>query len=124
LLGERHDVPELLRSSDILLFTARPPEGMPGVLIEAGLSGLPVVSTRVPGAAEVIDDGVTGRLVDVDDITGMVSAVRYLLADDEGRAQMGQWARERCSSLFSFEATADKWEKLFIHLLVNRRRRK
>lgn len=124
MLGEIHDVPELLRSSDILLFTARPPEGMPGVLIEAGLTGLPVVSTRVPGADEVIEDGVTGRLVDIDDVSGMVSSVRYLLTDDEGRQQMGQWARERCVARFSLDVTVDKWENLFLHLLVNRRRRR
>ena len=53
------------------MFTSLPPgEGMPGVLIEAGLSGLATVSTRVPGARDVIEDGVTGFLVDIDDKRG------------------------------------------------------
>ena len=51
LLGPRSDVPELLRRSDVFVFASLPTgEGMPGVLIEAGLSGLPSVSTPVPGA--------------------------------------------------------------------------
>ena len=55
LLGPRSDVPELLRSADVFVFTSLPTgEGMPGVLIEAGLSGLPAVSTPVPGAATVV----------------------------------------------------------------------
>ena len=49
LLGRRPDVPELLRQADLLVFPSEAAgEGMPGVLIEAGLSGLPVVATAVP----------------------------------------------------------------------------
>ena len=43
---------------------------MPGVLIEAGFAGLPVVTTEVPGARTVIEDGVTGFVVGVDDLDG------------------------------------------------------
>ena len=46
-----------LRRSDLLVFPSLPAgEGMPGVLIEAGLSGLPAVSTPVPGAATVLEE--------------------------------------------------------------------
>ena len=93
LLGPRSDVPEILRSSEIFVFTSLPTgEGMPGVLIEAGLSGLPTVSTRVPGAAAVVRDGTTGMIVD-DSVPSMVSAVGRLLEDHELRAAMGMSAR-------------------------------
>ena len=50
LLGSRSDVAEQMRRADLMIFPSRPEgEGMPGVLIEAGLSGLPVVATAVPG---------------------------------------------------------------------------
>ena len=79
LLGPRSDVPELLRGSDVFVFTSLPTgEGMPGVLIEAGLSGLPAVSTPVPGAATVLADGTTGVIVD-DSVAAMVAAVGELL---------------------------------------------
>ena len=90
LLGSRADVPELLRQSDILVFTSRPTgEGMPGVLIEAGLSGLPAVSTPVPGAGTVLSDGRTGVIVD-DSVGSMAQAVGQLLDDPVRRHGHGR----------------------------------
>jgi glycosyltransferase involved in cell wall biosynthesis len=109
VLGTRNDVPELLSASDIFVFTGEPPEGMPGVLIEAGLAGLPAVSTRVPGADEVIEDGATGVLVDVDDRDGLVSALRNLVSDPATRHEMGLNARSRCVENFSMEKALDLW---------------
>ena len=64
----RSDIAEQLRSADVFVFPSAPAgEGMPGVLIEAGLSGLPVVATAVPGVASVLADGQTGIVVEVDD---------------------------------------------------------
>jgi glycosyltransferase involved in cell wall biosynthesis len=118
VLGRRDDVPELLGGCDILVFTGMPPEGMPGVLIEAGLSGLGTVSTRVPGADEVIDEGVTGLLVDVDDEPGLNDAVRQLIEDVDLRRKMGESARRRCIRLFSIDVVADEWRSLIGRLLA------
>ena len=49
-----------VRASVLVMTSAAATEGMPGVLIEAGLSGLPVVSTRAAGVADVVVDGETG----------------------------------------------------------------
>ena len=106
LLGPRSDVPELLRRSDVFVFTSLPTgEGMPGVLIEAGLSGLPAVSTPVPGAATVLCDGRTGVIVD-DSVAAMAAAVGELLDDPDRRAAMGASARGRCESEFSLDLMA------------------
>ncbi|HSM45796.1 MAG TPA: glycosyltransferase family 4 protein [Acidimicrobiia bacterium] len=112
VLGSRDDVPSLMADSDVLVFTGRPPEGMPGVLIEAGLCGLAVVSTRVPGAVDVVKDGVTGILVDIDDRDGLVAAAKRLVEDPAERRDMGVRARRRCEELFSMEATVARWESL------------
>ena len=109
LLGSRADVPELLRRSDILVFTSRPTgEGMPGVLIEAGLSGLPAVSTPVPGAGTVLSDGRTGVIVD-DSVGTMAQAVGQLLDDPVRRTAMGAAARSRCESEFTLDLMAERW---------------
>jgi glycosyltransferase involved in cell wall biosynthesis len=109
LLGSRSDVPELLRRSDVLVFTSRPTgEGMPGVLIEAGLSGLPAVSTPVPGAASVLTDGRTGVIVD-DSVGAISQAVGQLLDDPVRRAAMGAAARSRCESEFTLDLMAERW---------------
>lgn len=115
--GRRDDIAGLLAGADVLVFTGRPPEGMPGVLIEAGLCGLPVVSTRVPGAADVVADGSTGILVDLDDLPAVVAATRALLDDEALRARMGVRARERCSTMFSLDGTAERWHRVFNDLM-------
>jgi L-malate glycosyltransferase len=63
LLGHRHDVYDVLRAIDLLLITSDH-EGLPTVLLEAMALGIPVVSRRVGGIPEVIDNGVNGILVD------------------------------------------------------------
>jgi glycosyltransferase involved in cell wall biosynthesis len=118
LLGPRSDVPELLRESDVLLFTSLPDgEGMPGVLIEAGLSGLPVVSTAVPGARTVLSEGHTGVIVD-DSVAAMVAAVGELLDGPERRAAMGASARVRCESEFNLDLMTQRWQTALRPLLV------
>jgi len=109
LLGPRSDVPELLRRSDVFVFTSLPTgEGMPGVLIEAGLSGLPVVSTLVPGAATVVCDGRTGMIVD-DSVATMAAAVGGLLEGPDRRAALGRSARIWCDSEFNLDRMAQRW---------------
>jgi colanic acid/amylovoran biosynthesis glycosyltransferase len=71
-------------------------DGIPNVLTEAMAAGLPVVSTRVSGIPELVDDRVSGRLVDQRDAAALADAVADLLADPaagdayarEGRAKV------------------------------------
>jgi len=110
LLGSRPDVAEVLRRSDVFVFPSLPTgEGMPGVLIEAGLTALPVVATAVPGVRTVVEDGATGFVVDPGDRPAMVEAVARLVADGALRRRMGDAARVRCETRFSFEAVAACW---------------
>ncbi len=105
-LGFRSDVAALLRGADILIFPSLPGgEGMPGVLIEAGLSGIAVVSTAVPGASTVIEPEHTGLIVD-GSVDAMTGAVRRLLDDPELRNAMGAEGRRRCMSLYSLDGMA------------------
>jgi glycosyltransferase involved in cell wall biosynthesis len=118
LLGSRADVAELLRQADIVAFTSLPSgEGMPGVLIEAGLSGLPVVATDVPGVRSIVEDGVTGLIVATDDMDALVAALRRLVDDPELRASMGRAARQRCVSRFSLDTVAEEWSAALRPLL-------
>jgi glycosyltransferase involved in cell wall biosynthesis len=110
MLGSRPDVASLLCSADVFLFPSRPTgEGMPGVLIEAGLCAVPAVATKVPGAATIVEDGVTGILVDIDDIEAMTEATERLLGDPQLRRSMGARARERCEQNFGLEKVAARW---------------
>jgi glycosyltransferase involved in cell wall biosynthesis len=113
LLGRVDDVPGLLARSDVMVMTSiSEGEGMPGVLIEGGLAGVAVATTRVPGAADVVIDGDTGFVVPVDDARPLVDACRTLVRDPELRARFGAAARARCEREFSLEASIGKWREL------------
>jgi glycosyltransferase involved in cell wall biosynthesis len=89
------------------------------VLIEAGLTGLPVVATAVPGVRTIVDDGVSGVVVAADDGAGMVAATARLVAEPDLRRAMGVEARRRCQARFSLEAVAACWLS-FLEPLVER----
>jgi glycosyltransferase involved in cell wall biosynthesis len=114
LVGHSDDVAGRLRGADVLAFTSVPDgEGMPGVFIEAGLCGLPVVSTQVPGARTVIVDAESGFLVGVNDLDALVAKTRLLLENSALRQRFGAAARARCVALFTLEASLSRWQVLF-----------
>ena len=119
LQGARGDIAEVLRGTDIFVFPSLPKgEGMPGVLIEAGLSAVPVVATDVPGVEAIVANGETGIVVDHHDFGAMVAAVAMLLTDPGRRRAMGDAARRRCAELFSLEVVASGWRAALVPLLA------
>jgi len=113
LLGTRTDIPLVLRRAAVLVMTSAPAtEGMPGVLVEAGLSGVPAVSTDTAGVADVVLDGETGYVVGGDDLRGFIARVAGLLADPSLRDRLGQAARRHCEARFSVGASAQQWHRL------------
>jgi glycosyltransferase involved in cell wall biosynthesis len=118
LMGPRSDVPALLRQADLLIFPSLPAgEGMPGVLIEAGLSGVPVITTAVPGAGSIVADGETGIVVAVNDMPGLTDAAARLLQDVSARVAMGAAARARCVDRFSLKVVGGRWLEILDPLL-------
>ncbi|MBI3448542.1 MAG: glycosyltransferase [Acidobacteria bacterium] len=89
LAGLRRDIPDVLRSIDLLALPSDR-EGMPNVVLEAMASGLPVVATAVGGTPEVVRDGVTGRLVPPRDAAGMAAAILDILGSPAGGRTMGE----------------------------------
>ena len=78
-------------------------EGTPVGILEAGASGLPVVSTRHAGILDVVIDEETGLLVDERDVAGMALRMRRMLDDPDLAARLGQAARTRIKRHFSME---------------------
>jgi glycosyltransferase involved in cell wall biosynthesis len=117
VLGRRDDVAALLRGADIFVFTSvSEGEGMPGVLIEAALSGLPIVTTDVPGARDVVDDGLSGFVVAEDDPDGMMSRVERLVSDAQLRTRMGREARAKAVKRFTPDVTKRLWSDVLVSL--------
>lgn len=100
-LGARKDVPELMGASDVVVLCSHPVvETLPLSLIEALACGTPVVATRVGSVADVVNDGVTGRLVSPGDQAGFENAVASLLGDHDLRARMANAAHEDAVARF------------------------
>lgn len=76
-------------------------EGSPVSVMEAQLSGLPVVSTFHAGIPEVVSDGVTGLLVEEGDVAAMAAAMAALAADAGLAGRLGAAARERSLARFT-----------------------
>ena len=107
LLGFRSDVVNLLRSSDVFVLPSLA-EGFSLSIIEALAAGLPVVATRVGGAAEIVDEGRNGYLVPPADAPALGEAViRALSLDPSARETMRLVALETAQR-FSFDITAQK----------------
>ena len=98
-LGQRNDVPELLRAADIFVLPSHR-EGMPRSIIEAMMTGLPVVATDVRGSREEVSHGSTGLLVEVGSVEGLRKALEILINDEPLRRSMGQAGRLTASKLF------------------------
>lgn len=115
VLGSRRDVADLLAATDVLLFVSRPDgmEGMPACLIEAGMSGLPVVAYPISGVPELVEDRVTGILVPSGDEGGVQRAVVRLLEDAALRHRLGTAARDRCLSAFDVRILAGRYLELY-----------
>jgi glycosyltransferase involved in cell wall biosynthesis len=82
-------------------------------MLEAMMAGKPVVSTDVGEARHMIASGITGILVKPDDIAGMTSTIRDLVAARDLRARMGQAARAAAATEFSAGKMVKAYESLY-----------
>jgi len=122
--GRRLDIAELMQDADLFVFTSdREGEGLPGVLIEAALTGLPIVSTDVPGVRDVVIDGLTGQVVPEGDLRGLTAAVGRLVQEDAVRSQMSSAAHVHASRHLTLAASAKRWDELLDRLGIDSARR-
>jgi glycosyltransferase involved in cell wall biosynthesis len=108
--GPVHDAARALAAADAVLLCSDT-EGLPGVLIEAGMAGRPAAATAVGFVDEVVLDGRTGRLAAAGDAEGLAAAARECLAR---AADWGAAAREHCLSRFGAPVVVPAWERLLL----------
>ncbi len=104
-LGSRVDGPALAGGADLFVLASYNIECFPYAVLEAMAGGIPVVSTVTGGVAEMVDDGLTGRLVPPRAPAALARAlVEVLGAPDRGRS-LGEAGRRRLAEAFPF----DRW---------------
>ena len=100
LLGYREDVAALLAAADIFVLPSHY-EGLPMSVIEAMLTGLPVIASDLPGTREQVVPKVTGLLVPRKQIAPLAAALQRLVGDPDLRTRMGEAGRARALDRFN-----------------------
>ncbi|MDY7109701.1 MAG: glycosyltransferase family 4 protein [Planctomycetota bacterium] len=88
-------------------------EGLPRVVTQALLSGLPVIAYDVDGTREVCIDGETGRLLEPGDIGALAEAARGMIEHPHDRAEMGRRGRELCRQRFAASTMVRQLEEIY-----------
>lgn len=103
LLGDRRDVPDLLAATDVSVLTSDY-EGVSNALMESMCIGLAVVSTRYPGADELVTSGEDGLLAPSGDAEAVARSLLDLLGDPARREALGAAARRSIEARYGLDA--------------------
>ena len=118
VLGWQSDIEKVLSAADIVVLTSDN-EGTPLSLIQAGMAGLPVVTTNVGSVPEVVLDGVTGIITDLD-VQEIANALEKLATDEALRERLGLAAQEFTLGHFGVGRLVHDHEELYKKLLASR----
>ncbi len=96
-------------------------DGIPNVLVEAMACGVPVVSTRISGIPELIEDGVDGLLVEPGDPVALALAIERVLTDGDLAARLGGAGRRKVEVQFDLSVNSRRLVDLFTESISGRR---
>lgn len=105
--GRRDDMTDVYGAFDTYVLASHR-EGFPRSAMEAAAMGLPIVATDIRGCREVVDRGVTGLLVPVEDATAIAAAIEQLVRDPAARRAMGIAGRRKALRQFDQRRVIDR----------------
>ena len=115
VLGWQSNIERVLSAADIVVLTSDN-EGTPLSLIQAGMAGLPVVTTNVGSVPEVVLNNVTGIITELD-VQQIANALENLANNNASRAQLGKSAQEFTLANFGVQRLVHDHEELYKKLL-------
>ena len=118
VLGWQSDIEKVLSAADIVVLTSDN-EGTPLSLIQAGMAGLPVVTTNIGSVPEIVLEGVTGIITDLD-VQEIANALEKLATDKALRERLGLAAQEFTLANFGVGRLVQDHEELYKKLIVSR----
>jgi glycosyltransferase involved in cell wall biosynthesis len=107
--GFQRDVLPYLKAVDLVVHCSIAPEPFGRVIVEALLAGKPVIATRGGAPAEIIEDRVTGLLVNPDDAAALASAIHELLRDRIWANRLAEAGRDSVSRRFALANVLKIW---------------
>ena len=120
-VGFQTDVRPYIAVMNLVVLSSRS-EGLPVALLEAMAMGLPVIASAVGGIPELIVEGVTGRLVEPENISALREAMLDYLAHPQRGLEEGKRGKERVQNNYSIQAEIRALEDLY-HSVVSRKPR-
>ena len=111
-MGHQSDLSDFYGAIDVYALSSLS-EGLPNVLLEAMAMALPVVASRVGGVPQLIEDGVTGQLVDAGDQRALAERLRELVNNANQRRCLGDAARQAIALHYSFERRMEKMVAIY-----------
>ncbi|KRS21862.1 hypothetical protein AAY72_06335 [Alishewanella sp. WH16-1] len=93
-MGYRNDIDQIVALSDVFVFPSYQ-EGLPVSVMEAMLSGLPVIASNIRGVSDLIDDGKGGFLVEPDDVSTLANKINELMSDPIKSDSMSRYNQEK-----------------------------
>lgn len=121
--GFRRDVADVCFASDMIALTSDM-EGTPVSLIEAQAAAVPVVTTRVGGVASIVEDGVSGHIVDIDDEEAFtLRLLEVIRLEPDERERMGARGRARALARFDLDRLVEDIDTLYQTELTAERNR-
>lgn len=112
LAGHIPDAAELIGAFDVFVLPSVK-EGLPYVVLEAGVRGVPAVATDVGGIPEVIEHEKTGLLVPPKDPLALAEALKRLIADEPLRKRLGAALKQKVERGFSLDSMLEKTIALY-----------
>lgn len=113
--GYRDDVGRILRMTDAFVLSSLW-EGGPLVVLEAMAAGLPVVATRVGDTPSMVEDGVSGILVEPGDPQQLSTAMRMIMTSGKDKGEWGLKGRKRVEEYYDFKNTQKKMDLFYLEL--------
>jgi glycosyltransferase involved in cell wall biosynthesis len=121
-LGERRDIPEILKASDVVVLPSSEREGLSISVLEAMAARRPVVATDVGGNRQTIEDGRTGLIVPAADAGALSKALLRMLGEPELARSMGEAGRAKVEREFGVSRMVKQTADLYESLLAGQRR--
>ncbi len=115
--GYRDDIPDLMAAADASALTSRF-EGVPRAVMEAMVSGLPVIATDVPGTRLLVREGETGLLVGFGDVEALAGALLRVAGDPALARRLGEAGRALVTTRFDERVVAERVRQVYDTVLA------
>ena len=115
-MGYEQDKAKIFGSMDVCVVPSCFGDPFPTVAMEAGVYGLPVVASRIGGLPEIVEDGITGWLVEANKPEQFAEKIEWLVRNPEKARAMGAAGRERVFTHFTVEKMVAGFEEMFKEL--------